>query len=141
MVRRLEADPVKDLGLLDAAVTRPQSSAFGDDAKIRTRISDDSILTISQAIELFEQDHKVLRTGVFDPDDLRIRETVVRMPVDSVTLNEKLHRWRRIRLIALSEQAFVGQLVCLEVGGQFLLARRGCSSNHPSGKSPPRNTH
>lgn len=32
LVRRLEVGPVRDLGLLDAAVVRPQSSAFGDDA-------------------------------------------------------------------------------------------------------------
>lgn len=32
LVRRLGLGPVKDLGLLDAAVVRPQSSAFGEDA-------------------------------------------------------------------------------------------------------------
>ena len=32
LVRRLGLGPVSDLGLLDAAVARPQSSAFGDDA-------------------------------------------------------------------------------------------------------------
>jgi death-on-curing protein len=32
LVRRLDVGPVRDLGLLDAAVLRPQSSAFGDDA-------------------------------------------------------------------------------------------------------------
>lgn len=32
MVRRLGAGPVRDLGLLDAAAARPQSSAFGTDA-------------------------------------------------------------------------------------------------------------
>jgi death on curing protein len=32
LVRRLGAGPVRDLGLLDAAVARPQSSAFGTDA-------------------------------------------------------------------------------------------------------------
>lgn len=32
LVRRLGVGPVKDLGLLDAAVARPQSSAFGEDA-------------------------------------------------------------------------------------------------------------
>lgn len=31
-VRRLGLGPVRDLGLLDAAVARPQSSAFGEDA-------------------------------------------------------------------------------------------------------------
>jgi death-on-curing protein len=31
-VRRLGLGPVRDLGLLDAAITRPQSSAFGEDA-------------------------------------------------------------------------------------------------------------
>ncbi len=31
-VRRLGVGPVRDLGLLDAAVARPRSSAFGDDA-------------------------------------------------------------------------------------------------------------
>lgn len=32
LVRRLGAGPVRDVGLLDAAVSRPRSSAFGDDA-------------------------------------------------------------------------------------------------------------
>lgn len=32
LVRRLGLGPVRDLGLLDAAVARPQSSAFGEDA-------------------------------------------------------------------------------------------------------------
>lgn len=32
LVRRMEIGPVRDLGLLDAAVARPQSSAFGEDA-------------------------------------------------------------------------------------------------------------
>ena len=32
LVRRLGIGPVRDLGLLDAAVVRPQSSAFGEDA-------------------------------------------------------------------------------------------------------------
>ena len=32
LVRRLGLGPVSDLGLLDAAVARPQSSAFGEDA-------------------------------------------------------------------------------------------------------------
>ena len=32
MVRRLGAGPVRDVGLLDAAVARPRSSAFGADA-------------------------------------------------------------------------------------------------------------
>lgn len=32
LVRRLDIGPVRDLGLLDAAVVRPQSSAFGEDA-------------------------------------------------------------------------------------------------------------
>lgn len=32
MVQRLGAGPVRDLGLLDAAVARPRSSAFGADA-------------------------------------------------------------------------------------------------------------
>ena len=32
LVRRLGVGPVRDVGLLDAAVARPQSSAFGSDA-------------------------------------------------------------------------------------------------------------
>lgn len=32
LVRRLEIGPVRDVGLLDVAVIRPQSSAFGEDA-------------------------------------------------------------------------------------------------------------
>lgn len=32
LVRRLDVGPVRDIGLLDAAVARPQSSAFGADA-------------------------------------------------------------------------------------------------------------
>jgi death on curing protein len=32
LVRRLGAGPVRDVGLLDAAVARPRSSAFGEDA-------------------------------------------------------------------------------------------------------------
>lgn len=32
LVRRLGAGPVRDVGLLDAAVTRARSSAFGEDA-------------------------------------------------------------------------------------------------------------
>lgn len=32
MVRALGVGPVRDLGLLDSAVNRPRSSAFGDDA-------------------------------------------------------------------------------------------------------------
>ena len=32
MVRALEAGPVRDVGLLDSAVARPRSSAFGQDA-------------------------------------------------------------------------------------------------------------
>ena len=32
LVRRLGAGPVRDVGLLDAAVVRPRSSAFGEDA-------------------------------------------------------------------------------------------------------------
>lgn len=32
LVRRLGVGPVRDLGLLDAAIARPQSSAFGEDA-------------------------------------------------------------------------------------------------------------
>jgi death-on-curing protein len=32
LVRRLEVGPVRDVGLLDAAVARPRSSAFGADA-------------------------------------------------------------------------------------------------------------
>lgn len=32
LVRRLGVGPVTDVGLLDAAVARPRSSAFGDDA-------------------------------------------------------------------------------------------------------------
>ena len=32
LVRDLEAGPVRDVGLLDSAAARPQSSAFGEDA-------------------------------------------------------------------------------------------------------------
>lgn len=32
LVRRLDVGPIRDLGLLDAALARPQSSAFGEDA-------------------------------------------------------------------------------------------------------------
>lgn len=32
LVRRLDVGPVRDVGLLDAAVARPRSSAFGTDA-------------------------------------------------------------------------------------------------------------
>jgi death-on-curing protein len=32
LVRTLGVGPIRDLGLLDSAVSRPQSSAFGDDA-------------------------------------------------------------------------------------------------------------
>lgn len=32
MIRRLEVGPVRDLGLLDAALARPRSSAFGEEA-------------------------------------------------------------------------------------------------------------
>jgi death on curing protein len=32
LVRDLEAGPVRDVGLLDSATARPQSSAFGEDA-------------------------------------------------------------------------------------------------------------
>jgi death on curing protein len=32
MVRRLEVGPVRDVGLLDAALARPRSTAFGTDA-------------------------------------------------------------------------------------------------------------
>ena len=32
LIRRLEVGPVRDVGLLDAATARPQSSAFGADA-------------------------------------------------------------------------------------------------------------
>jgi death-on-curing protein len=32
MVRILDVGPVRDIGLLDSAVNRPRSSAFGDDA-------------------------------------------------------------------------------------------------------------
>lgn len=32
MIRRLGIGPVRDIGLLDAAVSRPQSSSFGTDA-------------------------------------------------------------------------------------------------------------
>ncbi len=32
LIRRLEIGPVRDIGLLHAALTRPQSSAFGADA-------------------------------------------------------------------------------------------------------------
>ena len=32
LIRRLDVGPVRDIGLLDAATARPQSSAFGADA-------------------------------------------------------------------------------------------------------------
>jgi len=32
LVRRLEVGPVRDIGLLDSAMSRPRSSAFGEDA-------------------------------------------------------------------------------------------------------------
>jgi death-on-curing protein len=32
MIRALGVGPIRDVGLLDSAVSRPQSSAFGDDA-------------------------------------------------------------------------------------------------------------
>jgi death-on-curing protein len=32
LVRRLDAGPIRDLGLLDSALARPKSSAFGTDA-------------------------------------------------------------------------------------------------------------
>lgn len=32
LVRRLDVGPIRDIGLLDAAVARPRSSAFGADA-------------------------------------------------------------------------------------------------------------
>lgn len=32
LVRRLDVGPIRDVGLLDAAVARPRSSAFGSDA-------------------------------------------------------------------------------------------------------------
>jgi len=32
MVRTLMVGPIRDVGLLDSAVNRPRSSAFGDDA-------------------------------------------------------------------------------------------------------------
>jgi death-on-curing protein len=32
MVRTLEVGPIRDVGLLDSAINRPQASAFGDDA-------------------------------------------------------------------------------------------------------------
>ncbi len=32
MIRTLGVGPIRDVGLLDSAVSRPQSSAFGDDA-------------------------------------------------------------------------------------------------------------
>lgn len=32
LIRRIDVGPVRDIGLLDAAVARPQSSAFGADA-------------------------------------------------------------------------------------------------------------
>lgn len=38
LVRRLGVGPVRDLGLLDAAVARPRSSAFGEDAYPTTKL-------------------------------------------------------------------------------------------------------
>ena len=32
LVRRLDVGPIRDIGLLDSAVARPRSSAFGEDA-------------------------------------------------------------------------------------------------------------
>ncbi|MHB2028652.1 MAG: hypothetical protein ACYCPT_07525 [Acidimicrobiales bacterium] len=32
MIRTMGVGPVRDLGLVDCAIARPQSSAFGDDA-------------------------------------------------------------------------------------------------------------
>ena len=38
LVRRLGVGPVRDLGLLDAAIARPQSSAFGEDAYLTVEL-------------------------------------------------------------------------------------------------------
>jgi death-on-curing protein len=55
LVRRLGVGPVGDLGLLDAAVTRPQSSAFGEDAYPTVRLKAaallDSIVTSHALID------------------------------------------------------------------------------------------
>jgi len=44
LVRRLGAGPVRDLGLLDAAVVRPRSSAFGEDAYPTIRLKAAALL-------------------------------------------------------------------------------------------------
>lgn len=43
-VRRLGVGPVRDLGLLDAAVVRPRSSAFGEDAYPTIKLKAASLL-------------------------------------------------------------------------------------------------
>ena len=44
LVRRLGVGPVRDLGLLDAAVVRPRSSAFGEDAYPTLRLKAAALL-------------------------------------------------------------------------------------------------
>lgn len=44
LVRRLGVGPVRDLGLLDAAVARPRSSAFGEDAYPTLRLKATALL-------------------------------------------------------------------------------------------------
>lgn len=44
LVRRLGAGPVRDVGLLDAAVLRPRSSAFGQDAYPTARLKAAALL-------------------------------------------------------------------------------------------------
>jgi death-on-curing protein len=44
LVRRLGVGPVRDLGLIDAAVARPQSSAFGEDAYPTVRLKAAALL-------------------------------------------------------------------------------------------------
>lgn len=44
LIRRLDIGPVRDIGLLDAAVMRPQSSAFGADAYPSLRLKAAALL-------------------------------------------------------------------------------------------------
>jgi death-on-curing protein len=44
LVRRLGAGPVRDVGLLDAAVVRPRSSVFGEDAYPTIRLKAAALL-------------------------------------------------------------------------------------------------
>lgn len=44
LVRRLDAGPVRDLGLLDAVAVRPRSSAFGEDAYPTLRLKAAALL-------------------------------------------------------------------------------------------------